>query len=442
MFLGFSLVLAVALLAGLAVWPSSASAQTKKFQWSPRLAISEQYVSNVDLTPDNEEEDWITRIGPGVTLSMLFEQAEVRLDYDLRYVNYANDSDRNSVNHFFALEANNVRLSERVTFEADATIRRLEDPISISEQVTSVRRGREPYWRYIAGGRVNYSFGEQDLAYVGFDFTQLDDDDPSVQDSRGYGPTAGVSYWLNIRNGLSADFSFRKGEFEVSSDYDAYRGSGTYTHRFSPRTQVDLTYTYDKLEYDEQTLESRVGITGGTLVFDRDFDVHSIELGVSHQFTPNIAGSLSGGYFIRRPETGDDTSEPVGAASLSLTTERSSLVLDAQGGYRFQSLQAENLNFSVFTRASATFTYQLLERLTTSLRALYWYDDYKDTVPSRTDQTFGGNAALNYQFLDWLRGSLAYQYRERDSDISQNDYTDHRVSLRLVVFYLSEPTPF
>ena len=73
MFFGFRLVLAVAFLAGSAISPSSASAQTKKFQWSPRLAVSEQYVSNVDLSPDNEEDDWITRIGPGLTLSMLFE---------------------------------------------------------------------------------------------------------------------------------------------------------------------------------------------------------------------------------------------------------------------------------------------------------------------------------------------------------------------------------
>jgi len=442
-FSGLRFVLAVVLLTWSTLSPSSVFAQTKKFQWSGRVGLSEQYDSNINLSPDNEEDDWITRVGPGLTLAVLFEKTEVRLDYDFQYNFYAKNDDNNNASHFLTLSGlNNVPLSDHVTFDLDASVTRSEDPLGISDQVTSVRRTREPYWRYIAGGRVNYNFGEEDRVYAGFNYNQLENDDPTVQDSRGYGPTAGIAYWFNIRNGLSADLEYRQAEFDVSSDFDAYRGSATYTHRFSSRTQADLTYGYDRLDYDEETVEARVGVEGGTLVFDRDFEIHSISLGVSHQFTPHISGSISGGYFIRKPKTGDDTSDPLGSASLSLTSERSSFVLEAEGGYRYQTLQAENLGFSLYGRGSATFTYQLLEKLTTSLGGFYWYDKYQDTFPERKDQTWGGNAALNYLFLDWLRGSLSYEYRQRDSNIDENEYIDNRVTLRLVAFYLSEPKPF
>jgi uncharacterized protein (PEP-CTERM system associated) len=116
-------------------------------------------------------------------------------------------------------------------------------------------------------------------------------------------------------------------------------------------------------------------------------------------------------------------------------------------------LQASNLGYNVYARISADYTYQLLENLSTSLGAHYWYYDYKDTasissiteglaLENREDHTWGGYASLSYLFLDWLRGSLSYEYRQRDSNIDQNDFIDNRVTLRLVAFYLSEPKPF
>ena len=448
------LIMSLATFVCVGILGSDLFAQTKKFQWSGRVGFSEQYTSNLFLAPDNEEDDWITRIGPGLTLAVLFQNTEVRLNYDLRYAIYANNSDLNTPEHYLTLSGlKDVPISERMTLDLDLSVTRAGDPAPLAEQVTSTRRTREPYWRYITGGRVNYNFGEEDLVYVGFDYTQLENDDPTVQDSRGYGPKAGVVYWFNIRNGLSADLTYRQAEFDFSSDYDAYRGSGTYTYRFNPRTQANLTYGYDRVDYDEETVEGRIGITDGTLVVDRDFQVHSFTLGASHEFTPNVSGSVSAGFSLRKPKTGEDTTEPTGSFSLNTASERSSFNLAGTFGPGFQTLQASNLGYNVFFRVSAVYTYQLIENLSTSLGASYWYYDYKDTasvqdiatgleIDNRKDQTWSGSASLSYSFLTWLSGSLTYQYRQRESNVDLNDFIDNRVTLSLTAFYLSEPKQF
>jgi hypothetical protein len=400
------------------------------------------------LSPDNEQDDWITRVGPGLTLAVLLEHTTVRLNYDIRYVYYAKSTADNTISHSISLGGfRDIPIAERMTLDLNLGIRRSGDPFPFEEQITSVRRNRRPYWRYTAGGRVKYHFGEADFIYAGFDYTQLENDDSTVQDSRGYGPRGGFVYWFNIRNGISADVSYRKAELEVSSDYDALRSSGTYTYRFNPRTQANLTYGYDKVDYDEENLEGRVDLEEGTLIFDRDFENHRFSLGLSHQFTPNISGGISAGYSVRKPKTGDSTGEPTASASLGIISERSSFNLKAVTGPGFQSLQAQNLGYNIFTRVSADYTYLLAENLSTSLNAFYSYYDYKDTVSvlepeRRKDHLWSARASLGYLFLEWLSASLNYRYIQRESTIDQNDFVDNRVTLKLTAFHLSEPKPF
>ena len=78
-----------------------AFALEKKFQWSTRITVSEQYDDNINLTADDggEEDDWITTVGPGLTLSVLFEETEISLNYDLDFSYYLKNDENNNVRH-------------------------------------------------------------------------------------------------------------------------------------------------------------------------------------------------------------------------------------------------------------------------------------------------------------------------------------------------------
>ena len=418
----------------------NASAEEKKFQWSTRLTVSEQYDDNVNLENDNKDDDWITSVGPGFTLAILREKTSIKLDYDLNYAYYANDTSGDTLRHTLALTGlEGVPITKHLTLDLNESLFISDDPIEEEEGVTSVRDNRRTYYRNSAGGRINYLFGEADLLYVGFHHELLKNNDSSVQDGQTYEPAAGIAYWFNIHNGLSLDFSYDRADFDeskgaVSDDYRQYIGSATYTYRFSPRTQTFLAYTFDSFDYDDNV---RVSPT------QEDYVVHSGSLGLSHQFTKNTSALISGGYWQADRDHTNNKGGFQGAVNFTQTLEKFSFALDGSTGYRQQFLQAENFGLTKYYRASATLSYQPMEKLTTGISGFYMRDEYEERViENRDDDTWGGNAGLNYLLLPWLSASLSYDYRQRDSTDSTDDYTDNRVTFSLVAFYLSEAKSF
>ena len=418
----------------------SASAEEKKFQWGTRLTVLGQYDDNVNLDRNNKDDDWVTVVGPGLTLAILTEKTPIALDYDFGYTHYARDTAGDTLRHTLTLSGlEGVPITKHLTLDLNESLYISDDPIEEEEGVASVRRNRRTYYRNTAGGRINYLFGEEDSLYVGFHHILLENNDSTVQDGQTYGPTAGIAYWFNIHNGLSLDFSYDRADFDEfegrgSDDFRQYIGNATYTYRFSPRTQTTLAYTFDSFDYDENL---RFNPT------QEDYVVHSGSLGLSHQFTKNTSALISGGYWKMDRDHTDNKKGFLGTVNFTQTLEKLLFALDGEAGYRQQFLEAENLGFTKYYRASATLSYQPMEKLTTVFSGFYSRDEYEERViEDRDDDTWGGNAGLNYLLLPWLSASLSYDYRQRDSTVRSQSYTDNRVTFSLVAFYLSEAKSF
>jgi hypothetical protein len=415
----------------LVIHANKATAEDKQFQWSAGISLSEEYDDNINLEPDNEQHDWITLISPRFNATLKTEETEISLDYDLGISLYASNDQNNTARHYLSLTGfKGVPIVEDVTLDLDAVFIVSEDPIEISDYVTSVRQTRDRYYRNTAGGRINYHFGEEDTFYVGFHHILLVNDDPDVEDSEKFQPAAGITYWFNIHHGLSFDYAFVRGDFEISEEFNEHVGTATYTYRFSPGTKTFLSYKYDEFDY--------VGIK-------EDYVVHDAKLGFTHQLTESFLATLSGGYFLQDREQSGDTSRFTGNAAIDsrFRFEKSSLILDAETGYRQQFFEAENLGFTIFYRTSVAFVYSFTENLAADLSGFYQFDDFQETTPDREDQNWGGQAALNWKVWRWLTASLSYAYRERNSTIDENDFTDNRVTLTLVSpLYESKPYPF
>lgn len=417
-----ALVFSMGLLSG------NADAESKRFEWSTRISVSEEYDDNINLRSNNKEDDWTTSVTPGLTLTVMMEETEVNLSYDLSFVRYATNDQYDEVRHSLTLSGlKGIPVAEHLTLDLDESFYISEDPVETNEDVTSVRRTRDRYYRNTAGGRINYLFGEEDAFYVGFSHIFVGNDDPNVEDSQGYGALAGINYWFDVHHGVGFDYSYRRGEFDEAEEYDQHVGSATYSYRFSPKTQANLFYRYDSFDYQGPS---------------EDYVVHSTTLGLSHDFTEQISGSISGGYYVQDPDESDDVDGFSGTVAFTQKSEKSTLTLTGSSGYRQQFFEAENLGFSKYYAASATLSHQLLERLSTNLSGFYNKNDYQETESDREDKNWGGRAGFNWLLLRWLSGSLGYEYRQRDSNDAAEDYTDNRVMLTLTAFHMGQPKPF
>jgi len=440
------LTVVVTLLSCTLFWSAEAIAATAYYQWRARIGISEQYDNNLYLSETDRKSDWITLIGPSLAFNIRTEDTEAELSYDLRYAYYLSNHENNTFRHSLNLRGlDGIPVSEKVTLDLVENLNISEDPIETSEQVTSTRRSRDRYYRNTAGGRINYHFGERDTFSAGFNHVLLINDDSDVADSQRFQPSAAITYWFDIRNGFRLNYSFTRAVIEGPEDFDEHYATTTYTHRFTPRTQADLTYTYDYFDYKtEGTVTSR---DGETTIEQEDYVVHTGELGLSHQFTQYLSGTITGGYYYWDRDFSKNESRFTGDATLngSFRFERGGISLRSSTGYRQQYFQAENLGFSRYYRVSGTFNYQLLEDLSTNMSTFFQRDEYKQTTTNREDNTWGATAAIKYQVRGWLAMSVGYSYQERDSTDSDNDYRDNRFTinfdLQKALEYVSKPKP-
>ncbi len=407
-----------------------AGAERYRFQWEGRLTASEHYDDNIFLTAENREDDWITRVTPGVILTLLTEDIQASLLYDFSLVHYAENDERSIVRHYVTLTGiEDAHLAKHVTLDLDAHLLISEDPLEIippDEDVTVVDRARTRYYRTTVNSRFSYLLGPENSVYGGFNGLFLSNEDEDVSDRQRYIPLAGVIYWFNVRYGVQGEYSFQRAAFEQRENYEVHEFNGSFRYRSSPRTEWSLSYLYNHLDYEGP----RIG-----------YDLHETRVGVTHEFTENTYGSLSGGYSVVVPEEGDNLTKPTGTVSLAHLGRKFSIHVDGTVGYRRQFFSAANLGLSFYASASASFEYEITQKLSATLGGGYFRDEYVESLIDRESDNWRATTGLNYDFLDWLTGSVTYTFRERQSTDEANNYKNNRVGFFLTATYSGRPRP-
>ena len=90
-------LLCLAVASFLALPGTEAFAERFQFQWSTSLSLSEEYNDNIDLYSDNKEHDWVTLVTPGLTLTLMTDETEASLSYELSLVKYARNDQRSGI---------------------------------------------------------------------------------------------------------------------------------------------------------------------------------------------------------------------------------------------------------------------------------------------------------------------------------------------------------
>ncbi len=129
------------------LWLMAPDAAAADWRVTPHLNLRETYTDNVALAPKGQEQnELITQINPGVSVSKTGNRLKVNAAYTLQTLSYLRDNRRNNINHQLSASANAEWVKD--FFYTDAST-------SISQQNISLLGVQSPDNINVTGNRAN-----------------------------------------------------------------------------------------------------------------------------------------------------------------------------------------------------------------------------------------------------------------------------------------------
>ena len=364
------------------------------FRILPSLGLSLEYDDNILLTPDNEIDDFIFHIIPGIVIELPSRKYAVRLGYQADILRYMDNTDLDTIHHSVLADAR-VALTVGLGF-------RLTDRFIITDDfsgfpVPEVTQ-REERWENTLDAGVDYTVRERYTLDVNFRWFMVDyTDDPSFD----------------------------------QFDRDDYTIAGTFFYRLMPKTSILGEVDYTQVRYDEPAVAR-----------DRDSDGWRFWLGVKGDITPKTTILLKVGWEWKDYDNParEDWDGLVAEVNVIWKYREPSEIRIFGGRANVESL-FEGTNYYVTTYGGAEVRHFLSERLILRVRGLGGVNQYPEDVllgagsADRTDTFFEAGISLKYQMRRWLAFELGYNYLVNNSNFNEFDYRDNRVKASVLFSY-------
>ena len=395
-----------------------------KTVFTPSISITGEYTDNVNLSDDDEESDYITTISPWFDLEISKKTRGIIISYEPGYSIYEKNASYNTWRHsaqFFGW----TDISKKTKIEINDSFRYSEEPIS--EEDTTIREGREPYYTNSAGINLTHQLGKSDSISMGYTYSILENEDPDVEDNARHNPSMTYSHMFNPYLSLDTNVSYTRGEFEVSDDFDNWNGSLILTNKFTKYLSGSIRYSHTIMDYRGDT---------------EDYKIYDPSIGINYTITEDTFLSLNVGYFIQDRENSDNESGLTLSGNLGKTWQfkRGSINATGSSGYEESYFGSENLGFNRYYGAQASANYRLTKSLTGNISGSFRRNKYVNQDDNRTDKLKNAGAGLTFNpiTIRWLHLSLNYSYNTVDSTEKENEYDENRVLLSIT---LSPPNP-
>lgn len=371
------------------------------------LDLKQQYSDNINNTPDNELDDWITTISPGVWISL---PAQPQITFT---VNTSNTSPGG-----LALFLEKPEAFSRYQFYLmyGAIIERYE---SYSER-DNTKQTVDGFLQYNLRGGLSLNF-----------FNKLLDS----QNPMGTGDSTEIDKFKSNLLGSILDYDLSE-KFEARADirrfdldYERAASAGRdrsdnsfdlyFFYKYSPKTHIFVDYEYVNIAYDiSQNL---------------DAVNHTPSLGLRWTPTEKTKIIVKGGSVMKRFD--NNTSGDVSRPSYDLQafyspTEKTQINLNSS--YKLGETTVSTASYSEDFNFGGAFSLQMTEKVRASISASYTINDFNaSTANTRTDKMRSLSPVLQYKFRDWLTGNAGYTFQERSSNLSAFDYTNNTVYVQL-----------
>lgn len=389
-----------------------------RYNLVPSLSVEEKYDDNIFLRSTDKTSDWTSNISPKVAFDVQYPTRGITLSYSPGFVFYKRYTEYNTVRHNGNLSAF-LQAGPYTRIDFRDSFYRTEEPREMDEAIYATRRTRNPYYRNTGDIKISHQFGPKDSFFVGYNDSHLENKDPLVEDTRIQTPSAGISYWFDVQNGLELDVRHSISDYEATPDFKQNTDTLRFTHLLGSDSSCSASYTYTDMDYDP----------GRT-----DYVIHSGNISYSKSMGIHTALSAGIGYFLRNPERGGTNDGLNYQVGIDQKFERGSISVGGQGGYRQELTDAENLGFAKFWSANGRINYILLPDLTAS-GGLNYLEERFTEQGNRRDTLWSATAGLAYSYRRWLSLSLSGQHTENDSSAGINDYDDNQIILRISATY-------
>ncbi len=375
------------------------------YSLQPVLSTSERYTSNLYLTPKPQQDNWITKVSPGVNFGLRNEDAQINSNFTWNQLFYNNQS-----------------------------------ALDISEQLFNVDYNhRKDRWQWGLDGSFNNqsslsSEASNQGTVLGYSLKQV------MAKQLNIAPN--LSYALSELSSVSLNYTYAQTHYEKNTnsyltDYDYQQLSGTYNYLYTIKDKLNFTLSgslYDKpmsLSSNSQSLDYSLSNNNNqaSIGWQHSFPhqwVSYLSLGLNYSqsdLTQNIPAqlifnpsALDPQYYPYTliPETKFSKSTTgtgqIYQASIQKSFEQGSVSLV---GSQNQTPTSQGLQTQ--TQISINPSYSINERWNTGLSASFAIYEMPTTLPNfslnRNYTSFSPN--INWRWMPEVNVGLSYTYREQ-----------------------------
>lgn len=338
-----------------------------------------QYDDNIFLSADDEKDDFIVTLVPGVSLEWPFSDNLLKLDYHAEINEYADYSSQDATNHYLSgdLEVN----WQDVTFNIYDDFRHVFERPS-TEDTSRVKR----------------------------------------EDN-----TIGIkAKFEKERLGVQLGYEHFMRDYKDEVAYDAYdRTENIYslmlTHQTFPKTKLLAEYDFAQIEYDNSTLS--------------DSDYHQFLVGAIGEITPKTTATVKTGYQTRGYDSETQPDFDTGVLYADLTHRFSDYDAINLSFTRtaHESTYGVN-NYYRVENVTAVYDHYFTTRLLGFINGICQINSYpRETTEGtetkkREDKYASLGAGFRYYMREWLTLTLQLEHINRDSNFDTFDYDENLVT--------------
>jgi hypothetical protein len=226
-----------------------------EFKLTPSVSVRQEYNDNIFFDTRNEEDDFITRIRPGLELINRTERLDLRLSGSLTPFFYWDRDEINAIDQDHSGRVS-YRLTPLLTAGAEAGVRVDHQPDRDIE-TTGLAYGDNRRLQQRYGANVAYQFTERNAARLAYSYGREDwrnASDEGLEDNDSHALTLGLSREVGAAKGVTLallNLGWAFYDYE-SSETDYFFGTVGVRHRltevFSVSADIGARYTDSKFE--------------------------------------------------------------------------------------------------------------------------------------------------------------------------------------------------
>jgi hypothetical protein len=377
-----------------------------EFKFTPSISIREEYDDNIFLTANNEKEDFITTITPGMSLGYDSERLRLSLNYSFIAYMYMHHSSENEISH-------NAQFDSTLTVLRDFLFLKVTDAysrVTIDQRRQVVQDNRfvnatdsnhftvNPYLEYPLSGTLKVKTGYT-YENIWYKSDEGDDEETHLM-------TAGVIKEFSQKFTTSLFYTYSIHDLKTGGDLNDYdRQDVTFgaNYQLTQKLSLNGSFGHAWLDYKESG----------------NHDSDTWDANAQYQITEAI--SFQVGYaknFASSVDAGVSETETVFA---SLT--RQGTIAMSLRAFKKDETYLEEDRKDESTGVAASASYPITPNLTGRITGLYTYDKF---LPEEEKvNRYGAGISFDYA-LRLVTISLGYSYDLSNSNIETNDYRDNR----------------